>query len=71
LVRLAQDAALYYGHQTWAFQIQKLTLTDYKEQLLFEKPILKGKDQWNQKGMHTFSSLKMENGKWLVVVDGF
>ena len=71
LVRLAQDDAEYYGHQTWAFQIQKLTLTDYKEQLLFEKPILKGKDQWNQKGMHTFSSLKMPNGRWLVAVDGF
>lgn len=71
LVRLAQDDAEYYGQQTWAFQINQLTLTDYEEQLLFEKPILKGNMHWNQKGMHTFSSLRMPNGRWLVAVDGF
>jgi len=71
LVRLAQDDAEYYGQQTWAFQINQLTLTNYEEQLLYEKPILKGNMHWNQKGMHTFSSLRMPNGRWLVAVDGF
>jgi len=70
LIRFSQDDEPYYGNQVWASEIKTLTIYDYSEIKFKDRPILKGYENWNTKGMHHISLLKISNEKWIAVVDG-
>ena len=73
LIRLCQDGYPKYGSSVRAFEITKLTQSDYREVELSESPVLQKseeKNQWNSNGMHHLDSHKITSNKWLVCVDG-
>ena len=70
LIRFAQDSIPYYGSQLWAFEILQLNEKKYKEKLIGKKPILRGFEDWNKKGMHHASYLQLTKDKFLIAVDG-
>jgi hypothetical protein len=71
VVRYAQDVEPYYGNQVWAFEITKLTKDDYEERQAGQRPILKGYDNWNTRGMHQISPVRIGREKWIAAVDGY
>jgi len=71
IVRYAQDCDPYYGNQVWAFEITTLTTKDYKEHRVGSRPILKGFDNWNTRGMHQISPHRVSEHRWIASVDGF
>ncbi len=71
IIRYAKDVFPYYGNQVWAFEILKLTRDDYEERLIGGKPILKGFDNWNTRGMHHVSPLRLGPELWMAAVDGY
>jgi len=71
LVRYAQDVEPYYGNQVWAFEVTKLTPEDYQERQVGQRPILKGYDNWNTRGMHQISPVRIGPEKWIAAVDGY
>jgi hypothetical protein len=70
-VRFAQDDALFYGRQVYAFEITELTPTTYQECSLYGgKPILEpSKSGWNSTGMHHIDLHLVEPQKGLACVD--
>jgi hypothetical protein len=70
IVRYAQDCDPYYGNQVWAFEITILTTEDYEEQRVGNRPILKGFDNWNTRGMHQISPHRLSDNRWIASVDG-
>jgi hypothetical protein len=71
LYRITQDDEPRYGNQLWAFEITKLSTTEYEE-IQVPNPILTASGKgWNEFGMHHMNVHKLEDGKWLGVVDGF
>jgi len=70
IVRFCQDDYPYYGNQVWAFEITKLTKTEYEEHRIGDKPVLKGFENWNTLGMHHISPLQLDDGSWIASVDG-
>ncbi len=70
LYRFAQDDAKYYGRHVWAMEITKLSPTEYEERKVGRKPVLKGFDRWNRRGMHHICPLKTDDG-WIAAVDGY
>ena len=68
--RFTQDCDPYYGIQVFAFEITKLTETEYSEKIVSPEPILtKSGKGWNATGMHHIDLHKIDN-KWIAVVDG-
>jgi hypothetical protein len=71
IVRYAQDVTPYYGNQVWAFEITGLTPENYQERQIGRKPILKGCDNWNTRGMHQISPVRIKVNQWIAAVDGY
>jgi hypothetical protein len=70
LYRFAQDTDPWYGIQIFAFEIEELSKTLYKERLVSEKPVVtKSGEGWNAYGMHHVD-LHFLNGQWIATVDG-
>lgn len=71
LVRLAQDGLPSYGHSLRAFAIDALTENDYAEHELETSPILRAsRSGWNACAMHHLDALPLDDGRWLVAIDG-
>lgn len=70
IIRYAQDCDPYYGNQVWAIEITTLTTTSYAERKALSKPILKGYESWNTRGMHNLAPIRHKNGTWISSVDG-
>ncbi len=71
LVRFAQDDEPYYGNQVWAFEITRLSIHEYREIKIGRRPVLKGEDNWNKRGMHHICPVQIGPDKWIAVVDGY
>ena len=70
IIRYAQDDEPYYGNQVWALEITELSRENYEEQVVGEKPVLKGYDNWNSRGMHHISPCRISEDFWIASVDG-
>lgn len=71
IIRYAQDDYPNYGNQVHAFEITKLTLTDYQEIKCPIDPILKAIGRgWNKNGMHNIDPHFLGEDKWVACVDG-
>jgi hypothetical protein len=70
LYRFTQDTEPIYGIQVFAFEIEKLSKTAYKERIVSEKPvIMKSGEGWNAYGMHHVDPHFIQ-GQWIAAVDG-
>lgn len=72
IIRFAQDDYPKYGNCLHAFEINKLTTTQYEEIAYPHNPILaaSGKN-WNKNGMHNINPCFLAKDKWLACVDGY
>jgi len=71
LYRFAQDGQPRYGSKAWAFRITELTPTTYREEPVADTPVLdKGPEPWRNAGMHTVDAHKLDDGRWIALVDG-
>jgi hypothetical protein len=69
LYRLAQDCEPTYGNAVRAFEITVLNATDYAEKPV-EKPLVQASSTgWNAAAMHHVDAHRMNDGRWLAVVD--
>lgn len=71
LFRFTQDNSNYYGKSVKSFEINELSVTNYKEEE--QKVILEGsnnENDWRKDGMHHIDQLKISNDEWLIAVDG-
>jgi len=51
--------------------LSELTPTTYHEEAVSDTPVItKGREPWNNKGMHTIDPHQMEDGRWIAIVDG-
>ena len=72
IFRFAQDCEPVYGYQVWVFKITRLTPDDYSEVLYREAPVIKASgDGWNRLAMHHIDPHQIDDGQWIVCVDGF
>ncbi len=72
LLRFAQDCRTAYGAGVQAFEITRLTTTDYQERELAPSPLLTGSGHgWNRLGMHHVDAQQLEDGSWIACVDGW
>jgi len=70
-VRFAQDDFPTYGNQVRAFEITRLTLTDYEEREVPGKAVLSaGGRGWHADGMHHIDAHKLAEDRWFACVDG-
>jgi len=68
--RFTQDAEPRYGIQVFAFEIEELTKTSYKERMVSQKPVVTMSGEgWNAYGMHHVDP-HFFNGNWIAAVDG-
>lgn len=76
LIRFAQDCSKRYGKGVNAFKVTKITESDYEEQRITRKPIVRDTGQlvrgsrWNRHGMHHIDACQVDGGSWLACVDG-
>lgn len=70
LIRIAQDNYPNYGMQLWGFRILELSKTTYEEELIDEKPILQGYENWNWGGVHQMDLVEFDDDNYLVCIDG-
>ena len=68
LFRLAQDCSTEYGKNINMFKINKLTETEYDEELMIED-YFDNLDNWNSLGGHHLSCIEF-NGAKIIAVDG-
>ena len=72
LYRFAQDATPVYGSRVRAFEITRLTPTEYIDHEISSSPVLKGSGKgWNQSRMHNIDAQLLYPGKWIAGVDGY
>ena len=72
LIRFAQDCLPRYGSRVRAFDIFRLTTTDYSEVENPASPILQPTGAgWNASCMHHVDAQQQPDGSWLACVDGF
>jgi hypothetical protein len=72
IFRYTQDDDPTYGNQIWAFEITKITPTNYEERKVSEDPILKASGSgWNAKRMHNIDPHQIGKNKWIASVDGY
>ncbi len=71
LYRFGQDCSPLYGNQLRAFEITRLTTTEYAEVLVPDQtmPAASGTG-WNEYGMHQIDLQRLEDGRWWACVDG-
>lgn len=70
IYRFTQDTEPRYGIQVFAFEIEELSKTAYKEKIVSEKPVVTMSGEgWNAYGMHHVDPHFM-NGQWMAAVDG-
>ncbi len=70
IIRIVQKDDIYYGEKVRAFEVDRLTETEYTEHEVSESPILnKSGTGWNAVGMHTFDPWWTGN-HWICAVDG-
>jgi hypothetical protein len=71
VVRFTQDCQGVYGQRVSAFEITRLTPTEYQERARPENPILKGSGRgWNSERMHHFDPHQLPDGSWIASADG-
>lgn len=71
LLRFAQDCAPKYGLNVFAFEITKLTPTEYEERPALTKPVATGSGSgWNASRMHHVDAHQLADGNWIAAVDG-
>ena len=71
IIRFAQDCVPEYGTQIRAFEISKLTSSDYVERENDQSPVLTASGNgWNSLGMHHIDAHVVANGQWIACVDG-
>ena len=71
IIRYAQDDYPDYGNSVHAFEITKLTPTDYQEIKCPVNSILKASGRgWNKNGMHNIDPHFLAEDKWVACVDG-
>jgi hypothetical protein len=72
LVRFAQVCRPVYGTSVRAFEITRLSTTDYQEREVHESPVLSASGTgWNRSGMHHVDAHPLEDGRWIACVDGW
>ncbi|NOU97322.1 hypothetical protein GC093_29440 [Paenibacillus sp. LMG 31456] len=71
IYRYTQDGNPYYGSAMRVFKINKLSETEYEEELVDR--ILSGTNKesdWRKDGMHHIDQLQINENQWLIAVDG-
>ena len=72
IIRLAQDCDPTYGQSVRAFEVTRLSKTEYKERPVRRKPVLSASGAgWNAAGMHHIDARQAEDGRWFACVDGW
>ncbi|MCK5607505.1 hypothetical protein KAR91_36820, partial [Candidatus Pacearchaeota archaeon] len=72
IFRYTQDCDPTYGENVSAFEIVKLTTSEYLEKAISGNPILEGSnDGWNGQKMHHVDPHNVEGVGWLACVDGY
>ncbi len=70
IYRFAQDNKKKYGRRVFAWEIEGLSPTEYREKPARSGPIVGPSGHgWNKAGMHTFNPFQF-GGKWFACVDG-
>jgi hypothetical protein len=70
-VRFAQDCSPYYGSRVRAFEVTRLTTSEYLEREIEYSPVLSGGEQsWREMGMHHIDPHFID-GNWMACVDGW
>jgi hypothetical protein len=71
LFRFAQDCSEKYGTRVVAFEITRISDTEFEERLV-ERPVLRNSGRgWNSRGMHHIDLHRVGGHGWLACVDGF
>lgn len=71
VIRYAQDCYPVYGSQLRAFEVTRLTETDYIERENDQSPVFSGASSvWNGRGMHHIDPHPTPEGRWIACVDG-
>lgn len=71
LVRYAQDCYPTYGTAVRAFEIMRLTPSEYVERPVEKPPIQEAEDgAWNSLRMHHVDAHRLDDGSWIAVIDG-
>lgn len=72
VIRFAQDCSSVYGRCVRAFEIDRLSVTEYAERELPSSPVLKGSGTgWNGKGMHHIDCHYIGSDDVIACVDGW
>lgn len=72
--RFNQDVKDRYGNRVRAFEITKLSPSEYEEKEVSKNPLLIGTGEetgWNKELMHHIDAHQLPDGTWIAVVDGF
>lgn len=69
-VRFAQDGSAGYGNRVRAFEIEKLTPSEYRERKVLCPVIEASGNGWNRSGMHTVDFHQISDNQWIACVDG-
>ena len=71
LLRLCQVCDPRYGMSVRAFEVTRLTATEYEEREHADNPVLQlSGSGWNGRGMHHVDSHLVDAGRWIACVDG-
>ncbi|MDD5165869.1 MAG: hypothetical protein PHQ57_00560 [Candidatus Omnitrophica bacterium] len=71
IIRYAQDDYPRYGLRLYAFEITKLTLTEYEERICPVEPVLQANGRgWSKSGMHNIDAHFLGDSRWIACVDG-
>ncbi len=71
IVRFAQDCLGGYGLRGRAFEVSKLSSTEYTEKELDWSGLTASGVGWNAEGMHHVDLHQRDDGSWLACVDGW
>jgi hypothetical protein len=72
LIRFTQDDKRTYGKAVRAFRITRISRTDYSEEPVLNRPIIKAHGtEWARHGMHHVDPTQIGPDKWLAAVDGY
>lgn len=71
LYRLGQDCEKAYGTAVRAYEVLRLSETDYAERRIEEPLLGPSGEGWNADGMHHLDAVRLDNDSFLAVVDGW
>jgi hypothetical protein len=72
IIRFTQDCCPVYGIRVQAFEITKLNIRSFEEQLVNARPVLEGSGiGWNESGMHHIDPHILSDGRCIACVDGW